>query len=573
MSTILLVDGQPVLRDGVRALVSRAGHQVIGEADNGQDALTLCRERRPDVVIIELAIPRLGGLDVLRRLRAAMDGVRLLVFSAQEREVYAGRALQAGADAFVGKDEPAAELEKALAAVLRGRSYFPRGATQGPKATDADGRAELERLSGRELTVLEMLGRGLSNKEISDQLSLSYKTISTYKMRLHQKLNVSSDVQLLQVAQSLGLLAAEGTTVAPADPQLEHELGLLRALLDATPNPMFVRDMDSRLLLCNLPFLNRVGRTFEEVRGGCFEDAHWLSPSLRERTAQRYREAVLREEPIAEEISLDDSTIVGTYFAWCVPHRSADGRMLGMLGGMLSLDERDEQLAELRSGLFESRYRSHLKTNLLARIVADFREHLGGLDASVRRFGEEDAGTLADVELEASRGGLQSMLASLRQLDALLDLQHHVAERVSEAHELGRLTEEILQPQRAELQAAGYRLDLGPGVLSLRKVWIDAGYYRQLLEALIEAVPRNPDHATIRLQLSNWRYLKGLLRLRIEVSPWQCLARLVDTGEPASWARARVQRMVLLFHGELSQLEGEQGEGLLRLEFDLPLVI
>ncbi|ELK3538129.1 response regulator [Pseudomonas aeruginosa] len=568
MSTILLVDDQPVLRDGVRALVSRAGHQVIGEADNGQDALALCRERSPEVVIIELAIPRLGGLDVLRRLRAASEGVRLLVFSAQEREVYAKRALQAGADAFVGKDEAAAELEKALAAVLRGRSYFPRAATLLPATADVDGKSELERLSGRELTVLQMLGLGLSNKEISDQLSLSYKTVSTYKMRLHQKLNVSSDVQLLQVAQKLGLLASEASTLALADPQLEHELELLRALLDASPHPMFVRDLDGRLVLCNLPFLHRVGRTFDEVRGGRFEDAHWLSPQLRQRTAQRFHEAVFREEPIAEEISLDDSTLVGTYFAWCVPQRSPDGRMVAMVGGMLSLDERDEYLAELRSGLYESNYRSHLKTNLLAKIVAEFRQQLAVLDTGLLRL---DSGEIN--ELGQARSILQSMLASLSQVDTLLELNHHVAERISEAHELSALTDVILQPLVGELQAAGYTLDLGPGLLSLKKVWIDADYYRQLLEALLEAVPRDPAEPTIHLHLSNWRYLKGLLRLRIEVSPWQCLARLVDTAQPSSWARARVQRMALMFHAELLQLEGDRGKGLLRLELDLPLVV
>ncbi|WP_296288097.1 response regulator [Pseudomonas sp.] len=575
MSTIVLVDSQPVLRDGVRALIVRAGHQVVGEADNGQDALTLCRELRPDVVVLELAIPRLGGLDVLRRLRAAMAEVRLLVFSSQESEVYAGRALQAGADAFVSKGEPATEVEKALAAVLRGRSYFPRGATQLPKpgGEEQDARAELERLSGRELTVLEMLGRGLSNKEISEQLSLSYKTISTYKMRLHQKLNVSSDIQLLQVAQALGLVAADAGAVAALDPELEQELHLLRAVLDASPNPMFVRDTEGHLLLCNQPFLKRAGKSFDELRGGGFAQAHWLSPAVRQQAAQRFQEAVLRQEPITEEISVEGAPMAGTYFAWCVPHRSPDGRLVAMIGGMLSLAERDRQLAQMRSAQYEANYRNHLKTNLLLKVGRDFRQHLTGLRSSLAGASQGIGATGPRHELERAWEQVETMMLSVQRLDELLDLAHHAPERVSEAHELGPLTESILRPFYGTLETAGIGLDLGPGLNSLKRVWIDAGHYRQLLEGLLETVRESPGPDQVRLHLSNWRYLTGLLRLRIEVSPWIPAESFEELDEHALWARARVQRMLIAFQGETQWLEGDRGEGLLRLEFDLPLVV
>ncbi|MEP9319607.1 response regulator [Pseudomonas sp. LABIM340] len=576
MSTILLVDSQPIIREALRALAARAGHEIAGEADNGQDALALCRELRPDVVILELAIPRLGGLDVLRRLRAAMAEVRLLVFSAQEGEVFAGRSLQAGADAFVSKSEPAAELEKALAAVLRGRSYFPRGATQLPKPAGAeqDGKAELERLSGRELTVLEMLGRGLSNKEISEQLSLSYKTVSTYKMRLHQKLNVSSDFQLLQVAQSLGLVASEAAQGAGVDPALVREMGLLRAVLDASPNPMFVRDLEGRLLLCNRPFLARAGMSLDEVLGTRFEEAQWLSPLMRQRAAARYQEVLLRQEPMTQEVVLDtlDET-PKVYYAWCIPHRAADGRVIGTVGGMFSLAERDEQLALMRSEQYEAQYRNHLKTRLLARVRHEFGERLLGLRTYLAGISQGIGPVGPREELAQAWEGVEGMLTSLRQVDDLLDLEHHVAERVSEAHDLSQLTADILRPLERELESLGISLDMGPGLLTLKKAWVDAGYFRQLLEALVEGVPRSPELAEVRLHLSNWRHLKGFLRLRLEVSPWSSLAGGQESDEAVLWARARVQRMVLMFHGEALQLENDRGEGLLRLEFDLPRVV
>lgn len=574
MSTILLVDNQPIIRAALRALVTRAGHVVAGEADNGQDALAQCRELRPDVVILELAIPRLGGLDVLRRLRSAMADVRLLVFSAQESEVYAGRSLQAGADAFVSKAESPAELEKALTAVLRGRSYFPRVATHlaKPAGAEQDARAELERLSGRELTVLEMLGRGLTNKEISEQLSLSYKTVSTYKMRLHQKLNVSSDFQLLEVARSLG--ASETAPLVTVDPELALEMELLRAVLDASPNPMFVRDLGGRLLLCNRPFLIRAAVSLEEALGTRFEDAHWLSPAMRQRAAARYHEALLRQEPMTQEVVLDTTDDVPkAYYAWFIPHRATDGRLIGMVGGMFSLAERDEQLAQMRSEQYEAHYRNHLKTRLLAKVGGELRDRLMSLRGHLAAISQGLGPVGPKNELAALWEGVESMLASLRQVEELLDLEHHAAERVSEAHDLGQLTADIVRPLHAALESAGRRLDMGPGLLSLKKVWIDAGHYRQLLEALVQGASVSPNAGEVRLHLSNWRHLKGLLRLRLEISPWNHLAGGVESDDPMLWARARVQRMAVIFHGEVLQLDGDHGEGLLRLELDLPLVV
>lgn len=105
MSTLLLVDHLPIVRDGLRAVLERAGHQVLGEVDNGLDALEQCRLLHPQVVILELLVPQLGGLDLLRRLRASHQVIKLLVYSVQEASLYAARSLQAGADAYVCKSE------------------------------------------------------------------------------------------------------------------------------------------------------------------------------------------------------------------------------------------------------------------------------------------------------------------------------------------------------------------------------------------------------------------------------------------------------------------------------------
>src|SRR5262245_34566099 len=190
MSTILIADRFPVIRQALRSVLERAGHQIIGEADNGPEALMFCRERNPDLMIIELSIPRLGGLDVLRRLRASASPVKILVYSSQEVDLYASRCFQFGADAFVSKRESMEELQGAVSAVLHGRSYFPSEAIHSSEAVvvSASGEFDAGQLSSRELTVLRLLAQGLSNQQIADQLALSYKTVSTYKVRLQQKL-------------------------------------------------------------------------------------------------------------------------------------------------------------------------------------------------------------------------------------------------------------------------------------------------------------------------------------------------------------------------------------------------
>lgn len=569
MSKVLLVDSQPIVRDAVRAVVEGCGHQVVGEADNGQEALLQCRDLAPDIVILELAIPRLGGLDVLRRLRASTPSLRLVVFSAQDSSLYASRSLHVGADAFVSKSDPASELERALAAVARGRSYFPQHAVHplGGGLADA-GEGGLAHLSAREMTVLQMLCQGLSNKDISDQLSLSYKTVSTYKVRLHQKLNVGSDFQLLQVARSHGLVAADSEQVPEdSNPYLEHQLGLLHALIDAAPNPMFVRDPEGRLLLCNRLFMERTGLSQETLRGSRLEDASWLPPALRQRSGELFREAVRREEPFISEAPSGLAGKPGSVHVWCVPYRNQEGELIAMVGGMQYLAERDRQLAELRHQRFQALHRSRLKSETLAAVGEELGDRLLALRDMLAGAPGSDATQLRQRIVSGGRQ-VDALLASIRQIDELLDVERNEAEPPLEPHALETLTRETLDELLPQLESAGFELDLGPGLLSLKRAWVDAGHYRQLLVSLVECALLTQAPGRLCLHLSNALHLRGMLRLSIDVSPW----RPVSTGGTASGlTQARLQRLLTTL-GALSQVLPEEG-GRLRIELDLPLAL
>ncbi|MBG6986559.1 response regulator transcription factor [Pseudomonas aeruginosa] len=202
MSRILIVDDHPVIRMAMKMLLEAEGHQIVGDTDNGVDAISLGRELKPDLVILDIAIPRLDGLEVISRLMVLALPLKILVLTGQSASLFALRSMQAGAAGFVCKQGGLAELVTAVNAVASGYSYFPSSAMrpvqQGAYSDDVE---LLGRLSDREVSVLQYLSQGYSNKQISEQMFISNKTVSTYKARLLLKLNAGSLVDLIEFAK------------------------------------------------------------------------------------------------------------------------------------------------------------------------------------------------------------------------------------------------------------------------------------------------------------------------------------------------------------------------------------
>ena len=202
MSRILIVDDHPVIRMAMKMLREAEGHQIVGDTDNGVDAISLGRELKPDLVILDIGIPRLDGLEVISRLMVLALPLKILVLTGQSASLFALRSMQAGAAGFVCKQGGLAELVTAVNAVASGYSYFPSSAMrpvqQGAYSDDVE---LLGRLSDREVSVLQYLSQGYSNKQISEQMFISNKTVSTYKARLLLKLNAGSLVDLIEFAK------------------------------------------------------------------------------------------------------------------------------------------------------------------------------------------------------------------------------------------------------------------------------------------------------------------------------------------------------------------------------------
>ncbi|NWA84503.1 MULTISPECIES: response regulator transcription factor [unclassified Pseudomonas] len=203
MIKALIVDDHPFIRQTVRFLLKQEGFTDIDEAGNGADAVQKAREGRPDLIILDLAIPKLGGLEVISRVKALGLPCKMLVLTSSLPEFFSARCMRAGAMGFVAKTGELDELQKAIKAVMSNYSCFPSLPTSSVRRDDLQA-SELqlvECLSDREVEVLRMLALGLGNNQIAEQMLLSHKTISTYKTRLKDKLCMSSVVHMAKFAQ------------------------------------------------------------------------------------------------------------------------------------------------------------------------------------------------------------------------------------------------------------------------------------------------------------------------------------------------------------------------------------
>ncbi|MDE3737025.1 MULTISPECIES: response regulator transcription factor [Pseudomonas] len=203
MNKVLLIDNQPMLRFATRVLLEREDYDVVGETESGVEGLSMARSLRPDLVVLDIAIPKLDGLEVLGRLSAMDSNLKLLVLTSLPASLYANRCLQAGATGYLSKQEQAVSLISAVRSVLSGYSLFPStvhlpGTSQPGEANDSQ---LLECLSDRELAVLQNLANGKNNQEIAKQLFISHKTVSTYKSRLMDKLKTRNQVDLIDFAR------------------------------------------------------------------------------------------------------------------------------------------------------------------------------------------------------------------------------------------------------------------------------------------------------------------------------------------------------------------------------------
>lgn len=199
---VLLVEDHPMFREHLGQLIDRdLGMSICGEADNIRDAMQLILETKPDIAIVDITLHGSSGLELLKDIKAQGLDINVLVLSMHDEELYAERALRAGAKGYITKNEASTEVIEAIRCVMKGDVYASRQMTAKllERMTQKRSNTELagmETLADRELEVFQMLGRGKSTREIAQTLHLGESTVETYRARIKEKLQLRSAAEL-----------------------------------------------------------------------------------------------------------------------------------------------------------------------------------------------------------------------------------------------------------------------------------------------------------------------------------------------------------------------------------------
>lgn len=204
---VFLVDDHALVRAGMRMILAEATDiEIVGEADTGEEALRQVRQLRPDIVLCDLHLPGVSGLEVTERIVKGKYGTRVIVVSVLDDGPMPRRLIEAGASGYVGKGGDAAELLRAVRAVAAGKRFLASAVAQNLALLGLEGEASpFDALTARELEVAMLLVQGLRQEEIARRLSLSAKTINTHKSRLFTKLEIEDVIALARLASQYGL--------------------------------------------------------------------------------------------------------------------------------------------------------------------------------------------------------------------------------------------------------------------------------------------------------------------------------------------------------------------------------
>ena len=203
MTRVLLADDHAMMREGLSVLLTGAGMEIVGSVGNGRDAVRVATATTPDVVLMDLTMPEMNGIEATRQICARMPATQVVVLSMHSNREHVYQAMKAGAMGYVLKDAASAELVKAVRAVCAGRRYV--SSAIGLLSELSGQRGPLESLSTREGQVLQLVVEGRTSGEIAQAINLSKTSVDTYRSRLMKKLGVSDVASLVKLAVQHGL--------------------------------------------------------------------------------------------------------------------------------------------------------------------------------------------------------------------------------------------------------------------------------------------------------------------------------------------------------------------------------
>lgn len=216
MARVLIADDHELVRAGVRRLLEDLNHQVIGEADSGEEALELSRRHAPEIAFIDIHMPGMGGLETTQRIRRHLPDCRVIILTAHLEGPMPRTLLEAGVDGFLTKGSSISEMERAISQVSCGKRYLSQEVAQKLALAAVEGTYEspFDRLTRRELQVTMKLLGGEANWQIAEELNISPKTVTTYRQRILGKTGTRCLPELLRLAIQYDLIATGNTQIA-----------------------------------------------------------------------------------------------------------------------------------------------------------------------------------------------------------------------------------------------------------------------------------------------------------------------------------------------------------------------
>lgn len=212
MINIVLVDDHKLVRTGIKRILEDVpGIKVVGEAGNGEEAMQVVRQTKPNIVLMDIKMPGLGGLETTRKLLRLNPDLKIIIITAYENDVFPIRMLQAGASGYLTKGASQDEMIRAIRAVQAGQRHLSAEIAKllALKSVSGSSKSPFDELSERELQIVMMITQGVKVPEIAEKLHLSPKTVNSYRYRIFDKLSIKSDVDLTHLTLRYGLLDSE----------------------------------------------------------------------------------------------------------------------------------------------------------------------------------------------------------------------------------------------------------------------------------------------------------------------------------------------------------------------------
>ncbi len=204
---VLLADDHQIVRQGLRGILVAAGHEVIGEASDGREALKLARTLNPDIAVLDLSMPLLNGLDAAREMRRLVPDIKIILLTMYTDKGYVLQALRAGARGYVVKTQAAEDLISAIREILRGETYLSPGVAASVVDAVLESTNEAaDPLTARERQILQLVAEGNTTKEIARLLNVSFKTAESHRNHIMKKLDIHEVAGLVRYAIRQGLL-------------------------------------------------------------------------------------------------------------------------------------------------------------------------------------------------------------------------------------------------------------------------------------------------------------------------------------------------------------------------------